>query len=142
MSEPSLDVTWPAADSADAWQTAFWQRLSFMLFAQDTVFETWQTYIEASGSADQKWFADRYSGYVLGLQYQNTDAIIVSGVPTYWDKTKDKNGFCIRDVRTGQNFGGFCLFPVPSTADGSAAVTFKMTNADFVALEGLWTSTG
>ena len=76
------------------------------------------------------------------MQYQNTNAIIVSTVPTYWDKSKDKNGFCIRDVRTGQSFGGYCLFPVQSTADGSAAVTFKMTNQDFVDLEALWTSTG
>lgn len=63
-------------------------------------------------------------------------------VPSYWDKSKDKNGFCMEDIRTEHEFGGWCLFPVQGTADGSAAVTFKMTAADFVLLRDLWTSTG
>lgn len=128
MGEPNLDVTYPTADSG-AWQSLFWKRLSISLFAADTEFNAWKTWIEttSNGASDgQKWFAHRYSGYVLGLEYQNTDALVedVMGtpVPTYWDKTNDKNGFCIEDGRVNEGYGGFCIFPRQTTAaDGSAA---------------------
>ena len=52
MSEPSLDPTFPTDVADAAWQTIFWNRLAVMLFAQDTVFDAWKTWAEASGSAD------------------------------------------------------------------------------------------
>ncbi len=69
MSEPSLAVTLTADDT---WSELYWKRLSYVLAGQDTAWDAWKTWANASGSADQKWFAERYSGYVLGYQYQNT----------------------------------------------------------------------
>ena len=41
------------------------------------------------------------------------------------------------------DYGGFCLFPrMDSNTDGSAAETYRMVDADFDLLEGLWTSLG
>ena len=145
MSEPSLDPTFPTDVDDLAWQTIFWKRLAVMLFAQDTVFDAWKTYHDTSGNTDAQWFAEKYSGYVFGLKYQNTDAIVVdvmgTPVPTYWDKTKDGNGFCMEDIRNDHNFGGWCMFPKYSTADGSAAETYAMTAADFETLRGYWKAT-
>lgn len=63
-------------------------------------------------------------------------------MPTYWDKTKDKNGFCIQDIRKNAGYGGHCVFPNQvAAADGSAAETFTLTAADFESLKNLWTST-
>ena len=128
MGEPNLDVTYPT-ETTD-WQPLFWKRLSISLFAADKEFDAWKLWIEtdSNGASDgQKWFAHRYSGYVLGLKYQNTSALvetvpILGSVPTYWDAANDKNGFCIEDGRVNEGYGGFCLFPRQTTnADGSAA---------------------
>ena len=59
---PSLAIT---PDINDEYQTLFWGRLGIMLTGQDTVWSAWYDHAYASGDDDDKWFADRYSGYVM-----------------------------------------------------------------------------
>lgn len=63
MGEPALFPI--VATSEDTYQEVMWKRLDYRLLAQDTLFDAWVTWAEASGDADDKWFAENYSSYVF-----------------------------------------------------------------------------
>ena len=124
MSTAGLAPTDGAMPAGNELQVLFWNRLSIGLYGNDAAYDAWNT-LAQSGDDDDKWFAARYSGYVMMFTYQNTDAISTN----LWLNSLDGNGWCIQDARESTLLGGYCLFPVQSTADGSAAVTLSMTNA-------------
>ena len=143
QSFPSLEIT---TDINDVFQTLFWGRLSIMLTGQDTVWTAWAEHAQTNGDDDDKWFADRYSGYVMLYEYTNTQAVVVTDYGTLWNDgsgtgaTGIYNGWCLQDIRTATNNGGHCLFPNDvDDGTGATAATVRMEAADFAALKTMWT---
>ena len=95
MSEPSLAIT---TDINDVYQTPFWGRLKLMLTGQDEVFSTWAQWAYDGNDTDYQWFADRYSGYVMQYEYDNTQAVIATAdYGTLWNNNESgvNNGWCM-----------------------------------------------
>ena len=81
MAEP--DFT-PTMGANDEYTEVFWQRLDFALYDGSTAFTDWQTYVTVTDTSDtdKEWFGNEYSSYVLQLNINNTNAIIVSPAVT------------------------------------------------------------
>ena len=100
----------PTSDiqSGIIFQTLFWERLAIGLYGDDVAYDAWVV-LAAAGDADDVWFADRYSGYVMMFSYTNTDA--GNGSDVLYKGDEDGNGWCIQDARETSMLGGYCLFP-------------------------------
>jgi len=66
-------TTAPSTTPDVGFENMWYGRIDYSLHAEDTLFDAWKLLAEAGNSADEKWFASRYSSYVLSFKYNNVD---------------------------------------------------------------------
>ena len=69
QSTASLAPTGGNMPAGNGLQAMFWDRLWVGLYGNDAAYDAWVTAVQAGNENDEKWFADRYSAYVLFFTY-------------------------------------------------------------------------